>query len=313
MTSRPRRARIAVALGLLVAVLAQLGALPATGSAYDGRPGDRSDRSDRSRVPGTTRFGVVDHNVERRTSAIDAALDRAARANAPVVLLQEVCWWQADAIRADHPRWTVGWKADVDSKRCQRQGLAGITDGGRMKSGNVAIWTGGARGYVTTYTFRSQGSRRFRSGAVCVSWRATGVTRRACSTHLVNAAKVPQRRGSQFRQARELRRLTKPWIRRDNFVVVGGDFNAGLGSRTLDPMYAVGGNGRFQEATRCPRVVDFCRRSLATTFDGGVSKIDYIFYSANRVPAGATRALQVIPTLSDHHLLNGWAYVDLSD
>lgn len=300
-------------LTALLALLVGLVAVPVAGSAHDGAErADTAERTDRTTGSRTTRFVVVDHNVERRQAAIDAALRRAGRTRAPVVLLQEVCWWQADAIRAAHPRWTVAWKADVSSGHCRRRGLAGIADNGRRQSGNVAIWTGGPRGHVTSRVFRHQGGRFFRSNIVCISWRADGVVRRACSTHLVNASKFTKRRGSQLRQAREVKRLTRPWIRRGDFVVVAGDFNAGPTHRPLDEMYAVGGRGRFQEATGCPRDVGSCRRSLATTFDGGYSKIDYVFFSANRVPAGARRSLSVVPTLSDHHLLTGWAYVDLT-
>ncbi len=306
MLSRPLRLLLAP-VAQVVVVTTTLVLLPTTtGSAYDAagqsrRGGDR---------PWTVRFQVVDHNVERRQSAIDTALRTAVRTKAPVVLLQEVCWWQARAIRQAHPEWTVGWKADVPSDSClRRSGLESIADQGRRDSGLVAIWTGGARGAVTARTFRHQGSRDFRHGLVCVSWRATGTVRRACSTHLVNAAKVTQRRGTQFRQAREVKRWTAPWIRRGNVVVLGGDFNAGPASRTMDHLYAVDGAGRFIEATGCPRAVIVCRRSLSTTFDGGSIKIDYVFFSANRVLRGAPHRLRVVPTLSDHHLLAGWARV----
>ncbi|MCW2817154.1 MAG: endonuclease/exonuclease/phosphatase family protein [Nocardioides sp.] len=312
MLSRPLRLLVALVAAVAVA-LAVLAPPTATGSSYDAAGAALEDRrggGSRSAEPWTVRFEVVNHNVERRQSAIDVALRTAARTGAPVVLLQEVCWWQARAIRQAHPDWTVGWKADASSGSCLRNtGLEALADRGRRDSGLVAIWTGGARGAVTARTFRHQGARRFDHGLVCVSWRATGTVRRACSTHLVNASKVTKRRGTQFRQAREVRRWTGPWVRRGNLVIVGGDFNAGPASRTMDHLYAVDGAGRFIEATGCPRAVLACRRSLSTTFDGGSIKIDYVFFSANRVPPGAPHSLRVVPTLSDHHLLTGWARV----
>lgn len=262
---------------------------------------------------GTTRLEVVDHNVERRQSAVDAAVREAVRRRAPVLLLQEVCWWQAAALREAHPTWTVGFRPDRDSLRCRRPlSLTSLGDRGRRSSGVAAIWTGGPRGTVTSRTFRRQGAPDLHHGMVCVSWRATGSTRRACSVHLLNVARHPGRRGVQVAQGRDVRAWTSPWIRRGALVVVGGDFNASPSSPTLDPMYAVGGGGRFVEATGCPRSVDLCRRSAGVTFDGGATKIDYIFFSANRVPRGSLHALEVSHTTSDHHLLRGWAYVDVT-
>lgn len=301
------RVVLRVVLTAVVALLA-LVPLPApalqTGAdAAQVRPGGR----------GVTRFEVVDHNVERRQAAVDAAVREAARTQSPVVLLQEVCWWQVAALREAHPTWTVGFKPDRDSLRCRRPlSLATLGDRGRRSSGVAAIWTGGARGVVTSRTFRRQGDRDFRHGMVCVSWRATGTTRRACSVHLLNAARFPSRRGVQVAQGRDVRAWTSPWIRRGDLVVVGGDFNASPGSPTLDPMYAGVGGGRFVEATGCPRSVALCRRSRGTTFDGGATKIDYIFFSANRVPREALHSVRVSRTPSDHHLLSGWAHVDVT-
>lgn len=323
MPSRHRRpvgpgSRVAPPLALLVALLVALLGPPLAaapqGAAYDASSGDRSTARTAGAGPGVARFEVVSHNVERRPSAIDDALRRARRVGAPVVLLQEVCWWQARELRERHPRWTIGYKPDVDSPPCRREAsLDDLQHRGRHDAGLVAIWTGGARGTVTAHTFRHQGARKFRHGAVCVHWRATDLTRRACSTHLVNAARFHQRRGTQVRQARELRRLTSPWVRRGDLVVLGGDFNARPYSRPMDFFYAVDGHGRFHEATGCPRTVDFCRRALSTTFDGGQLKIDYVFFSRNRLPLGAPHELRVSPTRSDHHLLSGWAHVDVVD
>ncbi|WP_148613577.1 endonuclease/exonuclease/phosphatase family protein [Nocardioides rubriscoriae] len=270
---------------------------------------------------GLARFDVVDHNVELKQSAITSALRRAAQTKAPVVLLQEVCWWQARQIREQHPRWTVGYLRGRETATCRRApSLTALADRDRDDSGVVAVWTGGARGRVSAHVFRHQaarkgpgaGRRSLDDGIVCVAWRATGVVRHACSTHLVNASRYHSRRGTQFRQAREVRRLTRGWVRRGDLVVLGGDFNAAPRSRTMDPLYAVDGSGLFQEATGCPRSLEVCRRALGTTIDGGKIKIDYIFFSGNRISTPSPRRLRVVPTSSDHHLLSGWAFVDVT-
>lgn len=297
-----------------VLALALLCALVALGTVAPAGAGEPSERP-RLRLE---RFDVVDHNVQLRASAVQAALDRAAATDASLVLLQEVCWSQVRSVRQAHPDWTVAYQPGVDSPQCRAADLTGVPDLRRRDSGLVAIWTGGSTGVVTSHVFRSQATqrvprgpaRRLEDGVVCVSWSARGVVRRGCSTHLVNAARVPSRLGTQFRQAREVRRLTRPWVRRGDVVVVGGDFNARPLSRPMDLMYRVDGDGAFHEATGCPRSVDVCRRALTTTFDGGRIKIDYVFFSANRMAVTSPRRLAVVPTLSDHHLLSAWAFVD---
>ena len=288
------RRALAAALAALTTVLTVL-AVPTAGAREPAeRPRLRLERID-----------VVDHNVQLRPSAVQAALDRAASTDATLVLLQEVCSSEVRRIRAAHPDWTVAYQRSVDAPQCRARDLTGLPDLGRRDSGLVAIWTGGSTGVVTSHVFRHQGTRRgtrgaegrFRDGVVCVSWAARGVVRRGCSTHLVNASRLPTRRGTQFRQAREVRRLTRPWVRRGDVVVVGGDFNASPQSRPMDLMYRVDGDGAFHEATGCPRAVEVCRRALGTTFDGGRIKIDYVFFSANRMAVSSPRRLAVLPTL----------------
>lgn len=311
MPPAPHRRLAALPVVVLLAVLVTL----LTGPGAPAAPGPPTDER-----PRLERVDVVDHNVQLRPSAVEAALARAARTRASLVLLQEVCWSQVRRIREDHPGWTVAYQRGVDAPQCRARDLSGLADLGRRDSGLVAIWTGGSDGVVTSHVFRHQGARRgvrgpearLRDGIVCVGWTARGVVRRGCSTHLVNASRFPARLGTQYRQAREVRRLTRSWTRRGDLVVVGGDFNASPQSRPMDLLYRVDGFGRFHEATGCPRTVVVCRRALETTFDGGKIKIDYVFFSANRMVVSAPRRLAVLPTLSDHHLLSAWAYVDTS-
>jgi endonuclease/exonuclease/phosphatase family metal-dependent hydrolase len=263
----------------------------------------------RPHPPGLSRMVVVDHNVERPLSAVTAALQRAAQAHARVVTLQEVCWWQVRDLRAQHPDWSVAYLPDTHSGRC-RTGLGIGALQGRDDSGNVVVWTGGSRAAASTHVFGSQPRRTFRQGLACLHWRAS-VPIDVCSTHLVHDGEKRALRQVQVRQAREVGDHVRHWIRRGHLVVVGGDLNAAPSSRPLDYLYRVNGQGRFVESTRCPRTVDLCRRSRGVTLDRGHQKIDYVFFSVNRTPPGSPHGLTLTHTLSDHHLLTGWAYVDL--
>jgi endonuclease/exonuclease/phosphatase (EEP) superfamily protein YafD len=262
-------------------------------------------------APASVRLRVVNHNIEKRPAALARALRVARRSRAQVVTLQEVCSWQVAQLRRRHPRWTVAFKPERISGRCRSvtPGLPALTGSGRMV-GNVAVWTGGARGAVATHTFRPQRVVDDRVGLACVSWR-TSVRLRACSVHLISPS-APEDVGLRTAQARDVRRITDPWIRRDQVVVLGGDFNARPGRRTMRQLYD-GAAGRFREATgrgRGGRGGRGC--CAASTYDGAGVKIDYIFYSANRTGARSHRNLRIVRTVSDHHLLVGSADVDTS-
>ncbi len=318
MTARPTLPRVpvrALAVPLLL-VLALLAPTTATSSAAAGDPAATarprgSTQTTHTGQPGRPlrRVDVVDLNIERKASALATALSRAEHVGARLITLQEVCWWQVRDLRQEHPHWSVAWKPDTTSRPCllDTEPIP-LGERQRMASGNVAIWTGGDDAEVTTHPFRSQDSGRDQ-GMACLHWFKE-VRVHLCSTHLLNTSKGRQRmRDIQFRQAREVRRITGRWIDKGGLVVVGGDFNAAKRTRTLDQMYLVDGLGRFQEATACPRDVLFCRRALSTTFDKGKIKIDYIFFSANRLPPGGPHLLRVRGTSSDHHMLSGWAQV----
>ncbi|MDO9457460.1 endonuclease/exonuclease/phosphatase family protein [Nocardioides sp.] len=254
---------------------------------------------------------VVDHNIQRRASALNAAMRRTARSGARLVTLQEVCWWHVRNLREQHPGWSIAYQPDAHSGRCRtRPDLGSLPDADRDDSGNVVIWTGGDRAGVGARVFRAQPSRGFRQGMACLHVRVR-IALDVCSVHLAHAGVRKQLRRVQVRQAREVDRATRRWIARGHLVVVGGDFNAAPSTRPLDQLYRVNGTGRFVEATGCRPTVDLCRRTRGVTLDRGRQKIDYVFFSANRTPPGTLHGLSLTHTLSDHHLLTGWAYVDV--
>jgi len=255
-----------------------------------------------------TRLVVVDHNIERRPAALAAALRRAARVDARMITLQEVCWWQVRDLRTKHPDWSIAYQADNRSGRCQERTALG-TLSERNDLGNVAIRTGGTRTRTVVHVFKSQVSRRGNRGVACLQWRVR-VTIDLCSTHLLHVGKIKAQQPVLLRQARQLSTFTRRLTARGHLVVLGGDFNAAPGSRPLDYFYTVNGEGRFVEATSCQRGILRCRRSQGITLDGGERKIDYVFFSANRTPPGAPHGLEITRTVSDHHMLTGWAFVD---
>lgn len=323
----PARARaLAVVLGpvLALALLATLlvTSYVAPAAARDGSDTARSgstgttgqpDQTGKKRrtTQGLQRMVVVDHNIERRPEALNAALRRAFYADADWLTLQEVCWWQARDLRAAHPTWSVVYQSDNTSTRCTDvSGLSDLGNADRGDSGNVVIWTGGNDAGRNVHTFRSQAKPTYTHGMACLR-RSARIVTDVCSVHLVHAGDDKGRQKVQVRQAKQVAEITSPWIRAKHLVVVGGDFNSGPMSRPMDFLFKARGHGRFMEATRCRRVQPLCRKTKGVTLDGGQQKIDYVFFSINRTSRLAPYWLDVTRTLSDHHMITGSAWVDL--
>lgn len=308
-----RRLPVAVALLLVVALLA-FGGTSSSGSATaadDVRAGGRADvgmNGPERPARRLSRVVVVDHNIERRPSALTAALRHAARVGARMITLQEVCWWQVRDLRELHPDWAIVYQPDNRSGRCTDRRILGSLSA-RIDSGNVAIRTEGSGTRASTHVFRPRVNGRGMQGIACLHWQVR-ISVDLCSTHLLHAGELGPDRRVLLRQARALGAFTRRLNARGHLVVLGGDLNAGPVSRPLDFLYAVGGQGRMVEATGCPVGVPRCRRTRRITRDGGRQKIDYVFFSANRTPPGTAHGLTITRTLSDHHMLTGWAMVD---
>lgn len=317
MRARPRSRTLAsVVPGLLVALglslLVPVAATTPARAASQGAPTvvEASSIGRPAASEARKRLTVVSHNVEKRPGALGRALAAARRSDAQVIALQEVCGWQADDLRRSNPGWTVNYRAEHDHDKCLRSATrAGSTSEGRQKIGTVVIWTGGPTARSTQHTFRHQRSSSHNAGLTCVRW-AQGSAYRACSVHLVapsDAGKIKVRTN----QARDIRSLARRWIARDEMVVLAGDFNAEPRRRTMDYLYDQGGEGDFREASGHPSRLSRCT-CHEVTLAGRDVKIDYIFYSSNRLPPRAHRSLRTADTASDHHLLIGRADVDAS-
>jgi len=290
----------------LLAVVVLPGTLASSRASADA--GDATS-AESSEPLGLSKFRVIDHNIEHRDSALRLAVEKALATRAQAITLQEVCFGQVRRLRRLHPDWTIAWMPGVVNDRCsERASLVSPVE--RQKSGNVAIWTGGGWGRTSTFAFTRQLDRGQHRGMACVTYRA-GARVRICSVHLLSANEPVSRRIIRTAQAREVHRMTTEWVRADELVVVGGDFNAPPNKRALDYLYQFRGRGHFREALGRPDRGRDCRCKSQTTFDGGRTKIDYIFFSANRMTDTAARQLRVFRSLSDHHILSGWAYVDV--
>ena len=297
---------VALAWALIAAIASPVAApAPAGAAAPVARA---SDVPVASQAP--TRFRVVDHNIEKRSAALRRALKAARRTDADVITLQEVCWWQAEDLQRRHPEWTIAYKVERNNDRCVRRGHRGDTLlGPRRKVGNLAVWTGGRTGSTNNYTFKAQRFEGDRTGLACVTW-VEETRHHACSVHLIPATKRKETL-VRIAQAKQTRRITNVWLDKDHFVVLAGDFNAQPRRQTMKYIYALKGRGNFRESSSRRLGGPECR-CLAVTGDGERWKIDYIFYSANRTPARGFRNLRIVKTVSDHHLLIGWADVDTS-
>ncbi len=256
-----------------------------------------------------SRLRVVNHNIEKRSVALDRALKAAAVTDAAVITLQEVCWWQSDQLMATHPGWTVAWKPERNRDKCRRRAEGDTLLGAERKVGNVAIYTGGPGGDASAYTFNTQRIKSDRVGMACVTW-TDGARHRACSVHLISPLNSREA-GVRTKQARDARRITDHWLAKDDLVVVGGDFNAVPIRKTMEYLYAYRGRGSFRESSARSLGARECR-CRQPTMDGRRRKVDYIFFSANRTGPRDFRRLRTVKTVSDHHMLIGWADVDAS-
>lgn len=264
----------ALALGLLGAAV--LGARPA------------QDRT--APVAAAKRLVVVQQNTDESRTAFRAAIARARAAKADVITLQEVCkpWVKGLAKKNG---WTVSY-AGVRTDKCKVKGKT-------HSKGVVTIVT--QRGQTKSSVPLTLDNGR-KPKLACVSFTFKGAPAHACSTHLVAnaqyvsgespdnpahvAAAKARAKERRLAQATEVANATNAWRSAKQLVVVGGDFNTTPKTPPMAPLYAT-----FREAHQI---------ATGTTAKGGVStvgkgsrKIDYLFFSKNKVKKGKRGTLQV--------------------
>ncbi|QKE85109.1 endonuclease/exonuclease/phosphatase family protein [Arthrobacter sp. NEB 688] len=231
------------------------------------------------------RVKIVQHNVEKKWSAIAAAVQLAADTSADGLTLQEVCKTDADRLISEHPGWTVNWR-ESRAGACSDGKAVGVAAILRGQAGADGLWPA-----LPADTGRTV-------ELVCVRYGAT-VKRFICSVHLAKGDPTARKL-----QTAAIKQITNQWINNQGSVVVGGDFNATPYTDEMDSMYALNGNGRFTEADQAAG-----RGGDVTSADG--RKIDYVFFSQNRTSAVQAAGITVTSTDSDHKLLLAKADVTL--
>lgn len=282
-----------------------IAALAAAGIALTGAMGvsATSTAAPAEAAPGAIR--IITHNLEKEQGALDAVKAKIDATDGPeVVLLQEVCqslFPQIDAM--GHAK----FRARKTHPKC----------GTDQKIGEAVVWTGGNEAGTSAPTLVRDDGHRY--GLACVTFRYSGRSTRACSTHLAAGA---DKDGVRTQITRAIRARSTSWIGNGHRVIVGGDFNSNPQDGAMDHMYGVGGGGAvgpFRELHQMAGDGTSARTGLDTK---GGRKIDYVFVSVRDTkPAGGTEQVcnGEMPggpegtyeanncTTSDHRLLWGTA------
>lgn len=279
----------------------------------------------------TRQYVVVQSNVEKKGFgadfgngtpenpglAIDYALNRADNKGADGMTLQEVCVDQYNELVRRYPSWTIAWHPIGPPGVVGKCGAAGTDDD---IIGNVAIWRGGntATKQIVVYGPDPDGSLNgLGQGMACVKWPLAGSSGKLailCSAHLPAEP-------NQQALFDSVQRTTNVWTGNGHLVMLGGDFNKNPLTSEMDRLYSLNGSGRFNEADQTYQGGAPCRCGRNTTADD-TRKIDYVFFSRNRVGDGASRSMNLWNPrgvtepfdlrYSDHKTLSGQAVVNLS-
>jgi len=252
---------------------------------------------------------VVQHNVEKKATALRAALKQAHRSGAHAITLQEVCQRHLPAIRKYAKK--IGRRWTVNPTTSRENGCG--TEDDLM---TVAVRT---KGGATTFSHPlapdqfPDGSHRRDQHLTCVRWGAP--VRTVCSVHIALGGAVvagnPRLKAGRT-QIKQIKQITAGFIAQGQLVVVGGDFNAVPKDPVLNRMYAKGkdkkgrtANGRFLEAHQLKtRSVRRAGPWTAKNENNSTRKIDFVFFSANKTPWPQNGARsKPMKTPSDHRLL----------
>ena len=284
---------------------------------------DASAASSRQAASQQRQFRFLDYNIEKKGYgagfgnvaepglALNWALQVAHNQAVMGLTLQEVCPDQLERLKREHPQWTI---ASTPIQIPPAWTCGSDPDTGAHYVYDVAIWTGGSTGRVTSIPFAPTiGATAYGTSLTCVGWVAYSTPIDLCSTHLPAT-------GSTVAETAKIRAMTGRLIDAGHFVVLGGDFNAQPSDVTLNSVYNKGpGTGRFREIGDLSRR-RVCRCGAPTTQSSSGAarrKIDYLFVSSNRVGVQNRRKLLIVTrparsrpeSYSDHFLLYGqvWA------
>ncbi|MFT3700090.1 MAG: endonuclease/exonuclease/phosphatase family protein [Kofleriaceae bacterium] len=261
---------------------------------------DDTDELDIDPLAATAKFTVVQHNVEKKLVPIQNAL---GVNSADAITLQEVCPTDVTMLRqkAQQKGWSIAVQSVPNRGTCENATDPSV----------VAIWTGGANAVVSTVA--QLGTTAGKPGqAACLAFTFKKVPTHVCSVKLISTDQSDGDGAAETireTQTRDLKQLAQTWFGgKDEFGVIAGDFNANTNQPSIDKLYApqIGGNGDFTEYNRG---AGNTRDGKPTAHgDGDVigkydKKIDYVFFSTNRVPINPGPAVVITPDPSDHDMV----------
>jgi len=260
----------------------------------------------------TTNVRVVRQNVGKMQGAIDNALAKADSTKAHGIALQEVCDHQLAALKAAKSGvWTIASvRGGIPLNYCP--------PGEHVN--DVAIWTGGTTGSRAYYgngdpegnpnaPITPLGPSSEGGNMVCVRFNKSTAGSQTVPVHICSVHLNPATGGAQTAAIRTI--VKSEWFggTKNHFGVIAGDFNGkpdeGQMDRMYDPAYGAGADGDFTEYNRTQGFPSRHGTWTAKNKDGtNVRKIDYIFFSTNRVaPRGLNTFSLNAPSGSNHRLL----------
>ncbi|MBS2017101.1 MAG: endonuclease/exonuclease/phosphatase family protein [Deltaproteobacteria bacterium] len=272
----------------------------------------------------TTRFDVITHNIgggaenDPGDKGIAYTFGQIDERDPDVVMLEEVCLSQYESMKRRYPK----WKVLFSQMRASHPGCANAEPKGQVLASR----------HPMSEVLREDlgdvdpaGDKHFTllCGAVSVPKAQRKVV--SCVTHL-RAHDTPEADAARERQAKRIHGLVRGFVRDGRPVVLAGDFNSGPHEDTLDPIYRLtrsGGfnGGLFDEADQTdPRREEnakngvrcagqACRSGEGTLSSNG-AKLDYVFFSHDRVGGGLSAGVYASGG-SGHRLYRAWADLEL--
>lgn len=234
---------------------------------------------------------VIQHNLKKEPSALEAVAQQAAATTGPEVLfVQEAC---ASMFPRLQQLGTVAFHV-------RRTNQSDCNDG---RIGEAVVYTqpGAAATPFNDVNFDIPGQDQ-NYGMACLNFTHEGRVTLACSTHLA-AGRGADRDALRLASTRTIRGWTDTWVTQTDLVVVGGDFNDDPTTQTLNPMYGVGANatGQYREIAQMAGTGSTARSGKDTFW---AHKYDYVFATqADTRSQGGKEMVQ--DTSSDHRMLYG--------
>ncbi len=276
---------------------------------------------------GGRRFEVLAHNVgggaenDGGPAGIAYTFSRIDAAKPDVVMLEEVCQAQVDAFKAKYTGWSVLFApmtTNVGAEKCGGTPKGQLLASPRAMTEAIRKDLGDPDG-VKSFTL------------LCGDVPVPGTQRKvlACVTHLhATGSNFDVAEAARQRQAWRIADTLDPRINDGRAVVLAGDFNAGPGRAPMNNLYRLTTSGKvtggkFDEADQTdPNREEYARREDVTCAAGscrsgegtlvdGKAKLDYVFFSHNRVADGQLGATVANTGGSGHRVYQAWAKLDL--